>query len=252
MVHEYQLSAAAYERGRPEYPREAIQYLIESLRIEATSTVLDLAAGTGKLTRQLLYRSPSVIAVEPVSAMRDLIARRVPGVEVLDGRAESIPLPDQSVDAVTVGQAFHWFGDTEALEEIGRVLRPSGRLGLIWNVRDLATDEQAAVESVIAPHRGRKRTYQSGEWRSAFDKTSRFGPVQTKAFRHEHRVNRDRLLDLIRSISYMGALPPAEWESVSAQVNDLFEGFAAGRGFMTMLYETQVFWSELIDSSRVR
>ena len=217
---------------------------MEALQIGSDSTVLDLAAGTGKLTKYLVPVSGLVIAVEPVAAMRDVLSSNVPEAETLDGTAESIPLSDGSVGAVIVGQAFHWFRGTEALEEIGRVLQPSGRLGLIWNVRDLATREQNGFEAIIAPYRGNKSTFRSGGWRTAFDQSSRFGPLHTGVFPHEHWVDRDGLSDLVRSISYMGALPPAEWSSVLSSVEDLFDRLSAGNVRVCLRYDTRVFWSE--------
>jgi SAM-dependent methyltransferase len=240
----YEMSAEAYERSRPGYPEPAVRYLVEALKIGSDSTILDLGAGTGKLTRRLVPVAGVVLAVEPGTAMRDALSEQVPEAEILEGTAESIPVSDQSVDAVTVGQAFHWFRGTEALAEIGRALRSSGRLGLIWNVRDLATPEHDGVEEIITPYRGDKPTFRSGGWRIAFDQSSQFGPLHTEVFPHEHWVNRDGLVDLVSSISYMGALPSAEWSSVSSRVNDLFDRLVAGADRIRLRYDTRVFWSK--------
>ena len=240
----YEPTADVYERSRPGYPEPAVRSLVEALNIGSDSTILDLAAGTGKLTRYLVPVAGSVIAVEPVAAMRDVLSEQVPEAEVLEGTAESIPLSDESVDAVTVGQAFHWFRGTEALGEIGRALRSSGRLGLIWNVRDLATPEHDGVEKIISPYRGAKSTFRSGGWRIAFDQSLRFGPLHTEVFPHEHWVDRDGLIDLVSSISYMGALPSSEWSSVSSRVGALFDRLAASADRMRLRYDTRVFWSE--------
>ena len=133
--------ADAYERGRPEYPADAL----EPLRLSPDLTVLDLAAGTGKLTRPLAASGARVIAVEPVAEMRAALPS---SVETLDGTAESIPLGDGSVDLVTVGQAFHWFDGDAALAEIHRVLRPGGRLALVWNrrVEDAPVNAEISME----------------------------------------------------------------------------------------------------------
>jgi ubiquinone/menaquinone biosynthesis C-methylase UbiE len=125
-------SVEAYERGRPDYPPEAIAYLQRELELRAGRTVVDLAAGSGKLTRQLVALRCEVIAVEPVDEMRAAIGA---GIRTLEGTAEAIPLPDASADAVTVAQAFHWFDGPKALAEIARVLRPGGALALVWNRR---------------------------------------------------------------------------------------------------------------------
>src|SRR5438105_7464268 len=119
-------AADKYERGRPDYPLAAVEWLAAELGLGAGRTVLDLAAGTGKLTRQLLPTGSRVIAVEPSAEMRAVLEASLLEVEALDGTAESIPLPDGSVDAITVAQAFHWFKLPDALEEMRRVLRPAG------------------------------------------------------------------------------------------------------------------------------
>lgn len=124
--------AAAYERGRPSYPPEAIDWLLPA----AASDVLDLGAGTGKLTTRLVERGLNVIAVDPIPEMLELLTNSLPDTPALLGTAEEIPLADNSVDAVLVAQAWHWFDPERAAAEVSRVLRPGGRLGLVWNTRD--------------------------------------------------------------------------------------------------------------------
>ena len=148
----FSASADAYERGRPGYPDEAIAWIVERLRLEPGRNVLDLAAGTGKLTRALVPSGAQVIAVEPIDEMREQLFAALPDVDAFDGTAESIPLPDASVDAVTCAQAFHWFRAAEAVQEIHRVLRPGGSIALIWNIRDLSDRLQARVQEILAPH----------------------------------------------------------------------------------------------------
>jgi SAM-dependent methyltransferase len=124
--------AAAYERGRPSYPPEAIDWLLPA----DARDVLDLGAGTGKLTTRLVERGLGVVAVDPIPEMLELLSSSLPDTPALLGTAEEIPLPDDSVDAVLVAQAWHWFDRELAAKEIARVLRPGGRLGLVWNTRD--------------------------------------------------------------------------------------------------------------------
>jgi SAM-dependent methyltransferase len=128
--------ADVYEKVRPSYPGAVVDLLSATFRVGPESTVLDLAAGTGKLTRLLVPLAGRVVAVEPVAGMRAELAKAVPRAEVLDGTAEAIPLGDRSVDVVTVAQAFHWFDPDRALADIRRVLRDGGGLALVWNVRD--------------------------------------------------------------------------------------------------------------------
>lgn len=124
--------AAAYERGRPSYPPEAIDWLLPP----GAHDVLDLGAGTGKLTTRLVERGLDVVAVDPVAEMLEVLQASLPATPALLGTAEQIPLPDNSVDAVLVAQAWHWFDPARAIPEVVRVLRPGGRLGLVWNTRD--------------------------------------------------------------------------------------------------------------------
>ena len=119
-------AAQEYERGRPGYPREAIDWVTRELPLDRRSVVVDLAAGTGKLTRDLTRRFDEVIAIEPLAAMREQLARAAPTARALEGSAERIPVPDASADAVFVAQAFHWFDPARALDELARVLRPGG------------------------------------------------------------------------------------------------------------------------------
>src|SRR5262249_30183997 len=130
----FAVSAEAYERARPGYPEEAVAWLAERLGIRSGRDVLDLAAGTGQLARALVPLGARVTAIEPIDEMREQLFGALPDVDAFDGTAEAIPLPDESVDAVTCAQAFHWFRPVEALREIHRVLRPGGGLGLIWNM----------------------------------------------------------------------------------------------------------------------
>jgi SAM-dependent methyltransferase len=125
-------AAAAYERGRPSYPPEAIDWLLP----RTAQKVLDLGAGTGKLTTRLVERGLDVVAVDPISEMLELLRASLPETRALLGTAEEIPLEDNSVDAVLVAQAWHWVDPERAIPEIARVLRPGGRLGLLWNTRD--------------------------------------------------------------------------------------------------------------------
>ena len=124
--------AAAYERGRPSYPPEAIDWLLPT----GARDVLDLGAGTGKLTTRLVERGLDVVAVDPIAEMLERLRKSLPDTPALLGTAEEIPLADNSVDAVLVAQAWHWFNPARAIPEVARVLRPGGRLGLVWNTRD--------------------------------------------------------------------------------------------------------------------
>jgi ubiquinone/menaquinone biosynthesis C-methylase UbiE len=219
-------SAEAYERGRPEYPDAAIEHVVELMRPGAT--VLDLAAGTGKLTRPLVAAGLRVVAVEPVAEMRAAL----PGA--LEGTAEAIPLGDGSVDAVTVGQAFHWFDGDAALAEIARVLRPGGLLALVWNRRVDTDPLNKAIEELVAPYRGDTPGHR-GPWRAAFDRTSAFTPLEEAAFEHPVVQDADSLEARVGSISFIAALDPAERAGVLERARAI-----AGDGEVTIPYRTEV------------
>jgi SAM-dependent methyltransferase len=195
--------AEAYERGRPGYPDEAIDWLADRLGLGSGAEIVDLAAGTGKLSRALLAAGAEVTAVEPLARMRALIEAPIRAVE---GTAERIPLPGGSADAVTVAQAFHWFDGELALGEIHRVLRPGGHLALLWNVRLLEDPGQAAVEELISPYTGEIPRHRSGEWRQSIEGTSLFGPLEERSFSNQQLLDAERLADRVGSTSAIAAL----------------------------------------------
>jgi len=212
-------SADAYDRARPDYPAAAVAWLAERLGLRPGRTVVDLAAGTGKLTRPLAATGAEVVAIEPVAEMRARIGDAAAGS--LDGTAEAIPLADASADAVTVAQAFHWFDGPAALAEIHRVLRPGGALALVWNRRPLEDPAHAAIERIIAPHRGDAPAHRSGAWRAAFDATTLFGPLEERTFAHSRPHDADALADRVGSTSFVAALDDGPQADVIAAVRAL-------------------------------
>jgi ubiquinone/menaquinone biosynthesis C-methylase UbiE len=232
-------AADAYERGRPEYPQEAIDFVAHEFSLGSSSAVLDLAAGTGKLTKALVSTGASVIAVEPLEPMRRKLTESLPSVRTLDGTAEAIPLPDEVVDAVTVGQAFHWFDGAAALREIHRVLRPGGGLALLWNTRDESVEWVARLSEVIEPYRSGAPGQRAGAWRSAFSETDLFTPLQERRFVHEQELDRQALVARVESISFISALPDDEREQVLRKTDELFEG----EDRMVLPYRTHVHWA---------
>lgn len=235
--------ADAYDRGRPEYPSEAIQLLVEGLELRPGRQVLDLAAGTGKLTRSLLPTGVDMVAVEPSAGMRATFERLTPRVKILDGTAEAIPLPSASVDAVVVGQAFHWFRADEALKEIGRVLRPAGGLGLVWNRRDEAVPWVAQLTRILdARDPGVPRTREE-EWKGAFDRNEDFAPMTHHRVVHRQRLTRAAMEDRVASVSFIAALGRSEQAKVTAEVDRLLDSdpATAGRAEIVLPYVTDVY-----------
>jgi SAM-dependent methyltransferase len=210
-------AAAAYERGRPGYPQAALTWLARELGLRPGVTVVDLAAGTGKLTRALLPTGATVVAVEPVAEMRALIE----GTEAVEGRANAMPFPGGWADAVTVGQAFHWFATPEALAEIHRVLRPGGGLALIWNRRDLADPLQCAIEELIAPLAGEVSRIWGDSWREPFDRTELFGPFAEASFDHVQELDEQGLVDRVLSTSYVATAPAGRQREIATKLREL-------------------------------
>jgi SAM-dependent methyltransferase len=223
-------SAGAYERGRPGYPAAALELLIS--RLPAGTTVLDLAAGTGALTRPLLEAGLEVVAVEPVAEMRAALPA---SVRSLEGTAEAIPLGSGEVEAVVVGQAFHWFEGDAALPEIHRVLRPEGLLALFWNRRVDEDPVNRAIDEVVDPHRAEVPTHRTEEWRAAFDRTSLFTPLSETELPNEQRLDADGMEARVGSISFIAALDEPERKRVLEQARAI-----AGQGTVTVPYRTEV------------
>ncbi|HSZ13963.1 MAG TPA: class I SAM-dependent methyltransferase [Solirubrobacteraceae bacterium] len=206
--------ADEYDRGRPGYPREAIEWLLGADPLD----VLDLGAGTGKLTAALLAAGHRAIAVEPLPEMRAILTTALPDARALAGTAEALPLEDASVDAVTVGAAFHWFDERAARAEIARVLRPPGVLGLLGNAFDTSKTWVAHVREILGPPAIQRR----GHWPSVEDLGEDYEEIEDREFPHEQRVTLASLRDLASSRSSLAIMSTAERQRVLAQLDRLW------------------------------
>lgn len=246
-------AAADYELARPSYPPEALDVVVRELGVGPGARVLDLAAGTGKLTRLLAATGAAVTAVEPVPGMRARIEATSPDVTAVDGTAEDIPFPDASFDVVTVAQAFHWFEPAPALAEIARVLRPGGGLALIWNVRDERVPWVSDFTELVVEVGG-GRPYSSYRVATAEDavagplrdvpESGAFDALHLARFRNDIPATIDEVVDRAASTSFIAALPEAERVAGLACVRTLLEGHPdlARRRSFVFPHLTDVYW----------
>ena len=232
----FQAAAEVYARNRPDYPEALLAWLGEALGLGPGRACLDLGAGTGKFTRLLTRTGAEVTAVEPVEAMRGQLQAALPGLRILAGTAQAIPLPAGAVDAVVCAQAFHWFATLEALAEIHRVLKPGGRLGLVWNVRDESVDWVAELAGIMARHEHGAPRHESGQWRQAFAGAP-FTPLEELRLPHQQvGPPGEVIIGRCLSMSFIARLPEAKRNRVAAELQTLIDRHPALRGRETVAY----------------
>ena len=251
MVHEVAAAgfndAADYEAARPSYPPDAVAWFVDNLQLGPGARVVDLAAGTGKLTRLLVSSGAELIAAEPVAGMRDIFRASVPGVPVLACTAEQLAFRDAALDAVTVAQAFHWFDHERAIAELARVVRPGGRVGLVWNARDRSVEWVDRVWSIMDRVEKQAPWRDHDNWRdSAFRDMPGFGPLHEGEFRHTQTVTPEAMVQRVASVSHVAVLPDGERAAVLDEVRDLLASHpdTAGRADLGVPYRVDCFWFE--------
>ncbi len=223
--------ADAYDRARPSYPLEAARWLAGDPAVD----VLELGAGTGKLTEQLVPLGHRVVATDPLPAMLGKLATRVPGTPAVRAVAERIPARGRSVDVVVAGQAFHWFDLERALPEIARVLRPNGRIALAWNLRDEGVPWVRRLGRLIGT------AEQTTDPTHALLSSNLFGYVEAKTFRFWQPLNRGKLRDLVSSRSQVATMSEPARERVLRGVDELYDGYGRGADGMLMPYVTRCY-----------
>ncbi|MGC4024619.1 MAG: methyltransferase domain-containing protein [Mesorhizobium sp.] len=246
-VHEsskgYESAAKTYVSGRPGYPPEAITWLRDVVGVGPDRKVLELGAGTGKFIPTLRQCGGTIIAIEPIAAMRKELMLGFPDVEVFEGSAEAIPLPDGSVNAVVCAQAFHWFATSTAVQEIRRVLAPSGALGLIWNGRDESIPWVAALAAITDPWEGDTPRYRTGAWRSAFPAPG-FEFIDQRHVRNAHVGSPEHVIvERTLSVSFIATLTPEQQAEVARQARALIARTPelAGKSEVAFPYDTSMF-----------
>jgi ubiquinone/menaquinone biosynthesis C-methylase UbiE len=240
--------ASDYDVARPEYAPEAVDRAAEVLELGTDARVVDLAAGSGTLTQALSERFRHVVAVEPDDEMRAVLARRSADFEVRVGTAERIPLPDASVDAVFVGDAFHWFDGPVAVAEIDRVLRPGRGLALLWNLwwNDGADGTSDSLKPPLPPparalfddvyvRSGRAAARAEKADPAACFRDSPFGPLAIETFERSRQLSGAGVVELYSTVSAVASLPVAERAELKRELLPLL-GDAYRLKITTVLY----------------
>jgi SAM-dependent methyltransferase len=239
--------AEIYEQARPSYPPEAVAWLVEHLDIAPGALVADVAAGTGKLTRLLTPTGAALVAVEPVPGMGATFTRMCPNVPLVAGTAEQLPVRGGALDAITVAQAFHWFDAEATLTEFARVLRPGGRVGLIWNARDRSNDLVDQLWSIMDRIEKRAPWRNHDEWRDSahFERTD-FTALTEATFHHEQVLTHEQVLARFRSVSHIAVLPPDEREAAIDEFRRVLDAhpLSAGGQPVAIPYRVDAYWCE--------
>jgi ubiquinone/menaquinone biosynthesis C-methylase UbiE len=222
LAEQFASVADAYERGRPEYAPAVIGALAAELRLAPGDPVLDLAAGTGKLTRALLAFGLDVVAVEPQAQLRDKLVERLGRDRVRDGVAEAIPLPDRAVAAVTVADAFHWFDHDRALAEISRVLRPGGVLAVIATLPDWSGASWAhELGSLVVSTRPEHPHFDGPPWQDAVRAAGVWGDPREIRVTTKQPASPERIVDHMASMSWIAGMPEREREHTLERMRTL-------------------------------
>jgi SAM-dependent methyltransferase len=230
--------AGVYDAGRPDYPAEAVEWMLERhVAREHAVRVADVGAGTGKLTRALVEAGAEVVAIDPDPAMLAVLREGVHAVPTFVGSAESLPLPDAAVDVVTFGQAWHWVDPVAASREVARVLRAGGVLGLVWNVRD---DDVVWVRRLTDVMHGSHAEQMLAEGPPSVGEP--FGPVESAEWRWTRPMTRKALFDMAHSRSYIITAADEDRARIDKELGALFDEVGAvGDAVVALPYVTRAY-----------
>jgi len=253
MAGNFNKQVQAYEQARPGYPPALLKDVCDKLHLKAGMKVLDLAAGPGKLTRVLADFKFDMTAVEPAAGMRAGFNAVLPHIPVLEGTSTKIPIPDAALDAVFIGQAFHWFATKESLLEIRRVLKKGGALVLIWNTEDGGSEGVKHLVPLYTKYEFGVPQYRHGTWRNVFNDHADslpFTPLQELHMNNPVPVTRDLIWARILSISYISAMSAEQQAVVKKEILDYIEKavpeFIANKAADASViypYRTDAFWT---------
>lgn len=215
-------AAELYQQARPSYPQEVISWLRNDLNLGSSSDVVDLAAGTGKFTTYIKQVTSHVIAIEPVEQMQQQFIELHPDISIKTAYSHRLPLETARYDAVLCAQAFHWFANVETLQEVHRVLKPEGHLGLIWNQRDTGVDWVQAIAELIFPFEKDTPRYHSGQWKHVFQRQAWFKLDSEHHFSHQHIGSVEQVVsNRILSSSFIAALPTEQQQQLKLQIEKI-------------------------------
>ena len=238
LAHSFASVAEAYDRGRPSFPREAVEWLVG----KDPATVLEVGAGTGKLTGQLVAAGHDVHATEPSQEMLDILRRNLPDARATQAPAEELPVPDRSVDVVVAAQSFHWFDLEKALPEIARVLRPGGRLALVWNLRNEKIPWVRKLGALIG-----NQELLSQDIAEPLVHSGLFGFVEDAKFPFWQDINRETIQDLVLSRSNIASLDEEARAAKLAEVMAFYDDYGRGMDGMRLPYDSQCFRAAVIE-----
>lgn len=242
--------AEEYQAARPNYPAEVQSWLTRRLGLGVGCRVLEVGAGTGKFCKSLLATGAEVVAVEPVTTMREILVRNLPPVQAMEGTAESLPFVDGYFDAVVCAQAFHWFATAEVLAEFRRVLKPGGVLGLVWNYRDQSVAWVSRLQQLIEAYEGDVPRFSPELIDRCFPAVG-YSPVLKEVVEHSHCGPAETVIvSRMMSVSFLAALEPDRQAVVRRQIRELVEDTPelAGRDSVCFPYQTYMFSAEAVSA----
>jgi SAM-dependent methyltransferase len=243
MATSFGRQSSSYSQGRPDYPDAAVADLV----LSDARVIVDIGAGTGKLTSSLLAPGRMIYAVDPDRDMLATLAAALPTVHVMVGTGEQIPLGDGVADALTYGQAWHWVDPESATAEAARVLRPGGTIGLVWNIRDESVPWVARLTEIVSASEAER--FVAGEGPQL---RSPFGSLQHTVVDWDRHMSGEQLLAMAASRSHVIASTDAERTRILAAVRELAAEVADGDGVIVLPYRTHVYRAELLESTSLR